>query len=170
MLISKKMNTALNRQIGNEYGAMLQYVAIASWFSNEGLDELAAHFYRQADEEQTHAMRFVKYLNETGGKVVIPDLPSPRNTFKSARDAVRHALDQERKVTGQINDLVDLAIQESDHITRNTLNWFVDEQLEEVASMDNLLKVIERAGEQNLLYAEDYLARRAPAASASPEA
>jgi bacterioferritin B len=159
MLISKKMNEAINRQICYEFSAMLQYVAIASHFVGESLHELAAHFYRQAEEERDHAMRFVKYLLDAGGHVEIGAIPAPQNRFKSAEEAVRLSLDQEMKVTEQINQLVELAIKESDHITQNALNWFVNEQLEEVSSMDSLLKVMQRAGAANLLYVEDYVSR-----------
>ena len=159
MLISKKMNAAINEQIGNEFGASLQYVAIASHFAGEGLTALGAHFYRQAEEERDHAMRFVHYLDDAGGKVEIPTIPAPRTAFKNVADAVRLALNHEMKVTSQINGLVDLALKESDHISRDMLSWFVREQLEEVSSMDNLLKVVLRAGESNLIHVEDYLTR-----------
>jgi ferritin len=159
MLISTKMNAAINQQIGNEFGASMQYVAIASHFAAEGLDGLASHFYKQADEERDHAMRFVHYLDNAGGKVQIPAIPAPRTSFKSVADAVRLALNHEMAVTNQINALVDLALKESDHISRDTLSWFVREQLEEVSSMDNLLKVVLRAGETNLIHVEDYITR-----------
>lgn len=160
MLISKKMNRAINEQIGNEFNAMMQYIAIASYFSMEGLTQLAGHFYQQADEERHHALRFVKFVLDAGGTVDIPATPAPKNKFRNAAEAVRYSLDQEKEVTEQINGLVELAIKESDHITQRNLDWFVNEQLEEVSSMDQLLKVIQRAGDQNLLYVEDYLARQ----------
>src|SRR5262245_15174520 len=159
MLISKKMNAAINQQIGNELGDSMQYVAIASRFAGEGLSALAGHFYKQSEEEREHAMRFVHYLDDAGGKVEIPTIPAPRTDFKNVADAVRLALNHEIKVTGQINSLVDLALKESDHISRDMLSWFVKEQLEEVSSMDNLLKVVQRAGESNLIHVEDYLTR-----------
>jgi ferritin len=160
MLISKKMNEAINRQVCYEFSAMLQYVAIASHFVEESLHQLAAHFYRQAEEERDHAMRFVKYLLDAGGHVDVGDIPAPQNRFKSVEEAVKLSLDQEMKVTEQINQLVELAIRESDHITQNALNWFVNEQLEEVSSMGSLLKVVRRAGPANLLYVEDYVSRQ----------
>jgi ferritin len=170
MLISKKMNGAVNEQIGYEFSASLQYVAIASYFAGEALNELASHFFKQAVEERDHAMRFVKYLLDSGGQVEIPAIPAPRSSFKSAADAVKHSLEQEKMVTDRINKLVELAIKESDHITQNALTWFVNEQLEEVSSMDHLLKIVERAGEANLLYVEEYLARRAGEPEGEPEA
>ncbi len=159
MLISKKMNEAINQQVGNEFGASLQYVAIASHFAGEGLNALASHFYKQAEEEREHAMRFVHYLDDAGGKLHIPATPAPRTEFKNVADAIRLALHHELKVTSQINSLVDLALKESDHISRDMLSWFVREQLEEVSSMDNLLKVVVRAGESNLIHVEDYITR-----------
>lgn len=160
MLISQKMNAAINEQIGNEFAASLQYVAIASHFASEGLSELAAKFYAQADEERDHAMRFVRYVVDAGGQVAIPAIAAPKAQFKSVEEAVRLSLEWEKTVTRQINGLVELAMKESDFIAQNFLGWFVREQLEEVSSMDNLLKVVQRAGEKNLLYVESYLARQ----------
>jgi ferritin len=158
MLISKKMNAAINEQIGNEFGASLQYVAIAAHFACEGLAELAAYFYKQSEEERGHALRFVKYVVDAGGRVEIPAIPAPKATFKSAAEAVKLSLDQEKTVTEQISGLVESSMKESDYTTQNFLSWFVKEQLEEVSSMDNLLKVVQRAGENNLLYVEAFLA------------
>lgn len=160
MLISKKMNAAINEQIGNEFAASLQYVAIACHFDTESLAELAAHFYAQAQEERDHAMRFVKYLVEAGGTVNIPAIAAPQSAFKTAEAAVQLSLASEKRVTAQINGLMDLAIKESDHITQNMLSWFIREQLEEVSSMESLLKVVQRAGESNLIYVESHLARK----------
>jgi bacterioferritin B len=159
MLISDQMNAAVNRQIGNEFGAELQYVAIAAHFDTESLPELAKHFYIQAEEERMHAMRFVKFLVDAGGRVEIPSVAQPQSRFDKAEEAVQKALDGEIAVTQQINALVELAIRESDHITQTFLNWFVTEQLEEVSSMDTLLKIVRRAGEAGLLHVEEYLAR-----------
>jgi ferritin len=165
MLISKNMNEAINRQICYEFSAMLQYVAIASYFVGDSLHELAGHFYRQAEEERDHAMRFIKYLLDAGGRVEINDVPAPQNRFASAEEAVKLSLDQEKTVTEQINALVELAMKEKDYISQNALTWFVNEQLEEVSSMENLLKIVQLAGARNLLYVEDYLARHKTASA-----
>lgn len=159
MLISRNMNKAINEQIGNEFAASLQYVSIASHFANEGLMELAAKFYAQATEERDHAMRFVRYIVDAGGRVEIPAIAAPKHSFQSVEEAVKLSLNWEQEVTGQINGLMELAIKESDHITHQILNWFLQEQLEEVSSMDNLLKVVQRAGEDNIIYVETYLTR-----------
>ena len=170
MLISDPMNAALNAQIGHEFGASLQYVAIAAYFDRDNLPELAAHFYRQADEEWMHAMKFVNYAVDTGGKVVIPTIPAPQSEFKTADEAVQLSLNWEMTVTQQINGLVDLAVKERDHTTENFLQWFVTEQLEEVSSMDRLLSIVRRAGETGLLFVEDYLARQGGGAKTEAEA
>jgi bacterioferritin B len=165
MLISESMNKAINEQIGREFGADLQYIAIASYFGSESLPQLAAHFNRQADEEGEHAKRFVKYLVDAGGRVAIPAIPEPRNTFETAEEAVQLSLAWEQNVTKQINTLVDQAIKENDHLTRHFLQWYVNEQLEEVSSMELLLRTVQRAGETGLLMVEDYLARQGGSAS-----
>ena len=158
MLISKKVNAAINQQIGNEFGASLQYVDIASYFAAEGLLELSAFFYKQAEEERDHAMRFVKFVVDSGGRVEIPEIAAPKNIFKGVADAVELSLKWETEVTEQINSLVELAVKEKDHITQNFLQWFLKEQLEEFSTMDTLLKVAQRAG-QNVLLVEEYVAR-----------
>jgi len=124
----------------------------------EALPQLSQHFFQQAEEEKGHALRFIKYVVDAGGRVVIPAIDAPKSKFKTARDAVKLSLDQEIHVTQQINGLVGLARKQNDYITINFLQWFLTEQLEEVSSMDNLLKIIERAG-TDLLQADEYLAR-----------
>ena len=162
MLIGNKMSDAINAQIGNEFGASLQYVAIAAYFGADSLPELSAHFNRQALEERDHAMKFVNFLVDAGAEAAIPAVPAPKSKFSNAEEAVQLSLDWEMAVTKQINALVDLAIKESDHLTREFLQWFVTEQLEEVSSMETLLKIVRRAGPNGLLFVEDYLARRGP--------
>ena len=139
----------------------MQYLSIAAYFEREHLPELAAFFYRQAEEERLHAMKFLRYITEAGGHVRIPAIPAPQHDFSSAEECARLALEWELEVTRQINALMDLAIEEGDHIAQDFLRWFVTEQLEEVSTMESLLAVIRRAGEQGLLFVEDYLARGA---------
>jgi ferritin len=158
MLISKKVNEAINQQIGNEFGASLQYVSIASYFACEALIESAAFFYKQAEEEREHAMRFVKFVVDSGGRMEIPPVAAPKNVFKSVVEAIELSLKWETEVTDQINKLVDLAVKEGDHITQNFLQWFLREQLEEFSTRDTLLKVAERAG-SNVLLVEEFVAR-----------
>jgi len=164
MLISENLAAAFSTQVGNEFGASLQYVMVASYFEREALPQLAAKFYAQAEEEKMHAMKLAHYVTEAGGVLRIPAVPAGKHDFKSAEEAVQLALDWELTVTKQINDLVGLALKESDHLAQIFLQWFVNEQLEEVTSMDMLLRNVQRAG-NNLLLVEDFLARQ-PAAHA----
>src|SRR5688572_28091760 len=106
MLISDNICAALNEQIGNEFVAMMQYYAIAAHFDRETLPMLAAHFYKQAEEEQEHALKFVKYILDAGGRVAIPAIPAPQAGFQFAEDAVKLSLEREKEVTKQINNLL----------------------------------------------------------------
>ncbi len=160
MLISEKLTHAMNEQVGRELGASNQYINIATYFDSESLPELAAFFYRQSDEERMHAMKFVHYIVEAGGKVTVPAIDEPIAEIQSAEHAAKLSLEWELEVTNQINHLMNLAIEEKDHIAQEFLRWFVNEQLEEVSTMDELLTVIRRAGESGLLFVEEYLVRR----------
>jgi ferritin len=158
MLTNQKVIDAINEQIGYEFSASMQYYAIAAHFAAEALPQLSAHFFKLAEEEKGHALRFLKYVVDAGGRVVIPAIDAPQGQFKNPEQAVKLSLDQEVKVTHQINALVELARSENDYITINFLQWFLTEQLEEVSSMDSLLKIMQRAGD-DLLQADEYLAR-----------
>jgi ferritin len=158
MLISKKLEQAMNEQIGHEFHAKLQYINSAAYFDAEDLPQLAAFFYRQAEEENMHAMKFVHYLIDADGQVRSPAMEQPKYDFKSAEEVAQLALDWENEVTSQIHPLMDMAIEQTDHISQDFLRWFVTEQLEEISIMATLLKTIRRAGD-NLLWVEDFLAR-----------
>ena len=156
---SDKVLAALNEQVGMELAACIKYDAIGAHFANEGLPRLSTYFFQQATEERAHAHRFMKYILDTGGRVEIPDIPKPPHHFKFAKDAVKMALDGENQVSAAIHELMALATQEKDFSTANFLQWFIGEQVEEVAMMDQLLKVVERAGESGLLMVEDFVGR-----------
>ena len=156
-LISKELAAAINQQIGNEFGASMQYLSIAAHFRKKQLTLLTKLFIKQAEEEREHAMKFVNYIMETKGGLEIPSIPAPAPTFASASAAVEAALKWEEEVTRQITGLMDLAVAQNDYIAQSFLQWFIDEQLEEVAKMDRLLTVINQAGEKNLLMVEAYL-------------
>jgi bacterioferritin B len=157
VLISRELNDAFNAQIGHEFGASMQYVSIAAHFTQRQLTLLAKLFVKQAEEERAHAMKFVQYLLDTKGNLQIPVTPAPKASFVSAVEAVQAALDWERDVTKQITGLMDLAVQDNDYLTQSFLQWFIDEQLEEVVKMDRLLSIIKQSGERNLLMVEAYL-------------
>jgi ferritin len=150
---------ALNEQIGHEFAASHQYVAIAVYYDEQTLRQLAAHFYRQAVEERNHAMMMVQYLLDADAPVEIPGLDPPKTSFGNAVEPVALALEQEKRVTDQIVKLVGTAREEGELVGEQFLHWFLQEQREEVASMTELLHVVER-GKDNLLLVEEYLARQ----------
>ncbi len=159
MLVSQKIIASINEQIGMEFAASLQYDSIGAHFDFQSLPHLSSHFYQQSTEEREHAHRFMKFVLDAGGQVVIPAIVAPVADFQCAKDAVQLSLDQEIKVTEAINGIYDLALKENDHITSTFLQWFIKEQVEEVSTMGDLLKTVERAGEEGLLFVEQFLAQ-----------
>ena len=160
----------LNEQIANEYAAHQQYVAAAVWYDGETLPRLAQFFYAQALEERGHAMMMVQYLLDQGVEAIVPGVAAPQTSFGDIVEPVRLALDQEKRVTEQVNALAGLAREHADYASEQFMQWFIKEQVEEVSSMSDLLKVVERA-QQNPLWAEDWLAReRSGGENADPTA
>jgi bacterioferritin B len=168
---------ALNEQIGREFAASQQYVAIAVYYDSETLPQLAGHFYRQAVEERNHAMMIVQYLLDADEPVAVPGVEGPRTDFSDPVAPVELALEQEKQVTAQIVELAKLAREEGDLVGEQFLAWFLEEQREEVSSMSDLLNIVRRAADANVLLVEEYLARvgvgdqeGGPEASAPPAA
>jgi ferritin len=159
-----RFSDELNGQIAYEFGASQQYVAIAVHYDAQTLPQLAAHFYRQSVEERNHAMMMVQYLLDADEPVLVPGIEPPRTEFADAVAPVRLALEQERRVTTQIADLVKLAREESEFVGEQFLHWFLQEQREEVSSMSALLHVVERSSD-NVMLVEDYLARESGGAN-----
>jgi ferritin len=160
-MAEKSFADALNEQIANEFAASQQYVGIAVYYDAETLPRLAHFFYRQALEEREHAMMMVQYLLDVGERVHIPDIKSQETSFADGVAPVQLALEQEKRVGEEIFALFELAREEKDYRAEQFMQWFVKEQVEEVALMGDLLNVVERAKE-NLLLAEDYIARENP--------
>ena len=154
----KSFADALNEQISNEFAAHQQYVAAAVYYDTETLPRLAAFFYRQALEEREHAMMMIRYLLDVGEEVRIPDIKAQQTSFEDGSAPVQVALEQERRVSSEIFALFELARELKDYRAEQFLQWFVKEQVEEVALMSDLLNVVERS-KDNLLLAEDYIAR-----------
>jgi bacterioferritin B len=148
----------LNEQVGHEFSASQQYVAIAVYYDAQTLPRLAAHFYRQAVEERNHAMMIVQYLLDSDERIVIPGVEAPQTEFADVVEPVRLALEQEKRVTEQISDLAKLARTEGDLVGEQFLHWFLQEQREEISSMAALLTVVERSRD-NVMLIEDFLAR-----------
>ncbi|HEX5984745.1 MAG TPA: ferritin [Solirubrobacterales bacterium] len=149
---------ALNKQIANEFAASQQYVAAAVYYDTATLPRLAAFFYRQALEEREHAMMMIRYLLDVGEEVRIPDINAQQTSFADGSAPVRMALEQEQRVSDEIFALFELAREIKDYRAEHFLQWFVKEQVEEVALMSDLLNVVERSRD-NLLLAEDFIAR-----------
>ena len=157
----KSFAAALNEQIANEFAASQQYVGAAVHYDSETLPRLASFFYRQAVEEREHAMMMVQYLLDVDEEVRIPDIEAKESRFDDDVAPVRMALEQEKRVGEEIYALFELAREIKDYRAEQFRQWFVKEQVEEVALMQDLLNVVERSS-QNLLLVEDYLARERP--------
>jgi ferritin len=149
---------ALNAQIANEFSASMQYVGVAVYYDSETLPRLARFFYRQAAEERSHAMMMAQYLLDVDEEVRIPDIKGQQTRFDDGVSPVRMALEQEKRVGEEIYALFELARETRDYRAEQFMQWFVKEQVEEVALMQDLLNVVQRAAD-NLLLVEDYLAR-----------
>ena len=157
-MASKSFADQLNEQISNELAASQQYVGIAVHYDSETLPRLAAFFYRQALEEREHAMMMIQYLLDVDEEVRIPDIASMQSRFDDDVAPVKMALEQEKRVGEEIYALFELARETKDYRAEQFMQWFVKEQVEEVALMQDLLNVVERAGD-NILLVEDFLAR-----------
>lgn len=138
-MFSKKIEKELNLQINKEFNAQYIYLAMSAYAETIGLDGIAHWFRLQSEEEYTHAMKIYEYINERGGKVILEEIKKPEQNFKSVKQLFELALEHEEFVTDSINKLVDLATKEKDHATISFLNWFVDEQVEEESSVNNIL-------------------------------
>ena len=153
-----RFTDALNEQVAYEFGASQQYIAIAVYYDAQTLPQLAAHFYRQAVEERNHAMMMVQYLLDADAEVVIPAVEAPQVSFPDVVAPVQLALDQERRVTGQIQQLAITAREEGDLVAEQFMHWFLQEQREEVSSMSSLHDVVSRS-KDDVMHVEDFLAR-----------
>jgi len=148
----------LNEQIGNEYAAHQQYVACAVYYDSETLPQLASFFYRQALEERDHAHMMIQYLLDTDAEVAIPGVAAPQNAFGDVVEPITLALAQEKRVSDQINALAATARKADDYSSEQFMQWFIKEQIEEIATMSDLLRVAERS-KDDVMEIEDYVAR-----------
>jgi ferritin len=152
---------ALNEQVANEFAASHQYVAIAAHYEAQTLPQLAGFFYAQAIEERGHAMMMIKYLIDTNSLVRLREIEAPADEFSDHIAPIRQALEQEQKVSGQIGELFKIARDEGDYLSEQFVQWFLKEQVEEVATMTELLDVAERV-KQFPMTLEEYIAREKP--------
>jgi ferritin len=159
----------LNAQIGNELAAHNQYLACAVYYDALTMPQMAAFFYGQALEERDHAMMMVQYLIDTDAEVVIPGVDAPVAAFADVVEPVTLALAQEKRVTEQINGLLRIARDESDFASEQFMQWFIKEQVEEVATMSDLLAVVTR-NRDDIEDIEEYVAREQGGGEADPTA
>jgi len=147
----------LSEQIGHEFAASQQYIAIAVWYDDHDLPQLARHFYRQSVEERNHAMMLIQYRLDRDMGVTIPGVPAVKTDFTDHAEPIRLALEQEKRVSSQIEALFAAARADSDGLGEQAMLWFLKEQVEEVASMTTLLNIAERT--TNLFDIENFVAR-----------
>lgn len=159
MMIKPELAKKMIEQVRNEFAASLQYLAIAIYFEQESMDNTADFFYAQAQEENEHGMKLLGYVVETGGNAELLAIPAPVAKINSAEDAFQTSLNWELEVTGQINALMDMAKQQNDYLAENFLQWFVNEQLEEVTTMEKFLNLVRKMGEKNIYMLEQLIKR-----------
>ncbi|MFC0115839.1 ferritin [Kibdelosporangium aridum] len=164
--MTSKFHQLLQQQIRNEFTASQQYIAVAVWFDDQDLPQLAKHFYHQALEERNHAMMIVQYLLDNDIKVAIPGIDEVRNDFAEAAELIELALNQERQVTDEVIGLAKAARDEDDYKGEQFMQWFLKEQVEEVAQMSTLLNVVKRSN-GNLFDVETFMARESVGDSGS---
>jgi ferritin len=166
-MLKKSIEDICNRQVEREGYSSNLYIAMASWAETNGYSGVAAWLYSQSDEERLHMLKFIKYINERGGKAVMPALKKPETEYKSVEEVFREVLKHEEFVTASINEIVSLTLDEKDFNTHNFLQWFVMEQVEEEASVRVVLDKVRLVGKNNMYeFDRDILSLRRPAASA----
>lgn len=161
-MFSEKLLNELNEQIKYELYSANYYLAMAAYCAAEGMDGFANFFVVQAEEERFHAMKFFHFINEMGGRAQIRGLDEPKNEYNSLEEIFTLSLNHEKFVTGRIYFLMDMAQDEREHATISFLNWFIDEQVEEEASMSDLLHKVKMLGSkgQGIFMLDKELAQR----------
>lgn len=171
-MLSKKIETELNAQLNAEMYSSYLYLSMNAFFKSINLDGFANWMHAQAQEELMHAMKFYDFINQRGGRVVLSQIEAPPIEWSSPVEVFEETLKHEQKVTGLINNLVEIALAEHDHATNIFLQWFVTEQVEEEENVGNVLQQIKLLGdEKNGIFMIDReLAKRpAPAGESSAE-
>lgn len=142
-MISKKLGSLLEAQVGNELQASNMYLAIAVWFGQQSLDKWADFFYHQSEEEREHAMKIVRFLVDVGFPFNIPAVGASKSNYKDAKAAVNAAMKNEQTVTGQFKAMAEACMKEKDFTTFQFIQWFIEEQVEEEATMQKLLDILD---------------------------
>jgi ferritin len=161
-MIHKKVEDICNRQVEREGYSSNLYLAMASWAENNGLAGIGGWLYAQADEERLHMLKFIKYINERGGKAIIPAFKKPAAEYKSVEDVFIQVLKHEEFVTASINEIVQVTLEVKDYTTHSFLQWFVNEQIQEESSAHAILDKLKLVGKNNLyIFDRDILGFRA---------
>lgn len=165
MQITSTMQSAFNAQLTREVQAAYNYLSMSAWLESASFPGAAAWMALQSEEEWAHAKRILRFVLDRGGIVELGALEAPVSTYDSFLDAFRAALDQERVVSAAINDLYAAALEENDFASVPILDWFVNEQIEEEATVGQIVEDLERAGDdsQALLLLDRELGTRTPA-------
>ena len=167
-MLSETMNSELNGQINAEIFSSYLYLSMSGWFESKGLSGFAHWMRLQAQEETAHAEKFFDFVHERNGRVILEAIDKPESEWQSPLDAFKAALHHEEFISGKINDLVNVAIDERDHATNNFLQWFVAEQVEEEATAGGIVDRLSLIGDDSAgLFALDLeMAKRANTAEA----
>jgi bacterioferritin B len=164
---AKRFVEQLNTQIGQEFAAHQQYVACAVYYESLTMPQMARFFYAQALEERDHAMMMIKYLIDQDAAALVPGVSAPQVDFADVVSPVELALEQERRVTAQINELTRIARDENDFASDQFMQWFIKEQVEEVSTMSDLVAVVRRSRD-NIEAVELYVQREQGRKSTDP--
>jgi ferritin len=166
-MLSKKINTLLNKQVELEASSSNVYLAMASWAEVQGYEGVSTFLYRHSDEERMHMLKLMKFINERGGHALVPTLKAVKSSYKNVQELFEEILGHEIGVSGEINNLVDECLKEKDYTTHNFLQWYVSEQIEEerlARTVLDKLKMI--GGDKSGMYLFDRdLLQMAPAES-----
>lgn len=146
-MLSKKMHDALNKHLNEEFFSSYLYLSMAAYLEEQNLKGFANWFKIQSQEEYGHAMKFYAFIIQTGGDVTLKQIGAPKTSWKSVTEAFKDTLAHEKKITGLINKLVDQAMQSKDYAANNFLQWFVNEQVEEVATVEEIINKLEMVGD-----------------------
>ncbi len=166
-MLKEKIEDLCNRQVEREGYSSNLYLAMASWAETSGYAGIAEWLYSQADEERMHMLKFIKYINERGGKAIIPAFKKPGVEYKNVDEMFREVLKHEQFITASINEIVSLTLEEKDFSTYNFLQWFVSEQVEEESSVQTIIDKLQLVGKNNMyVFDRDIMKLRTPESDA----
>ncbi len=160
-MLTEKIEKILNRQVEREGYSSLLYLSMASWAEASGYPGIAGWLYAQSQEELDHMLRFVHYINDRGGRAVVPGLETPPNDFEGVQALFEAVLKHEQFVTASVNEIVAACVEENDYSTHNWIQWFVSEQIEEESNVQEILDKLALVGSHNMyMFDRDIMSMR----------